>query len=88
MVYRKRKGEAQKELEHGIEMADFPRGDFRMNMLCHTLITDIKMDTADIGPNLRPEVAEAFTDVLQAIKKLSDVTNRLLEQNGRQSSLS
>jgi len=61
-------------------MADFEKGDFRMNMLCHTLFQDIKMDTADVGPNLRPEVAEAFKGVLLAIKELDTVTTRFLQK--------
>lgn len=60
-------------------MENLQRGDFRMNMLCHTLMTDIQMETADIGPCLRPEVARAFSNMLMSIKDLDMVTTRFLE---------
>jgi len=60
---------------------DFGKGDFRMNMLCHSLIQEIKMDVGSIGPCLRPEVAQAFAGVLTSIADLDKVTTRFLEEN-------
>ena len=73
-----------KERSKGLKkVADFEKGDFRMNMLCHTLFTDIKAEVADIGPNLRQEVAQAFTGVLVAIKELDAVTEKFMRASKR-----
>ena len=63
-------------------MHEFSHGDFRMNMMCHDIMGSIKDNTANLGPVLRPEVSQAFTNLLVALKELDEVTARFMQEKG------